>query len=63
MMHRAGQQEAAVLAKLAVHDPHHKGHIVRLHDSFEYMNHMCLVFDSLAMNLRQVRWVCWYAGF
>lgn len=35
-------------------DPHNQRHIVRLLESFEYMNHICLVFELLSMSLLDV---------
>ena len=54
VMHRAGLKEVNILNKLAEADPHDKKHLVRLHRSFEHKNHLCLVFESLHMNLREV---------
>lgn len=35
-------------------DPDNKRHCVRFLSSFKYRNHLCLVFESLHMNLREV---------
>ncbi|KAK9761538.1 U4/U6 small nuclear ribonucleoprotein prp4 [Basidiobolus ranarum] len=53
-MHRAGMKEISLLKKLAIADPHDKKHVIRLLRHFEHKNHLCLVFDSLSMNLREV---------
>jgi len=53
-MYRAGQKEAAILRKLQAADPSDKKHIVRLERTFEHRGHLCLVFESLSMNLREV---------
>ncbi|KAI0028993.1 kinase-like domain-containing protein [Vararia minispora EC-137] len=53
-MHKAGQKEAAILNKLQQADPDDKKHVVRLERSFEHRGHLCLVFESLSMNLRDV---------
>jgi len=42
------------LKKLAGQDPENKRHCVRFLSSFKYRNHLCLVFESLHMNLREV---------
>ncbi|KAI0085914.1 kinase-like protein [Irpex rosettiformis] len=53
-MYRAGQKEAQILQKLGQADPEDKKHIVRLDRTFEHRGHLCLVFESLSMNLRDV---------
>ncbi|KAJ1929962.1 U4/U6 small nuclear ribonucleoprotein prp4 [Tieghemiomyces parasiticus] len=53
-MYRAGQKEIEVLNKLQENDPEDRKHCVRLIRHFEYRNHLCLVFESLSMNLREV---------
>ncbi|CAN8312140.1 unnamed protein product [Cochlearia groenlandica] len=53
-MNKAGQTEAQILKKLAGADPEDKHHCVRFLSSFKYRNHLCLVFESLHMNLREV---------
>ncbi len=52
--YRTGQQESVILRKLSGADPESRRHCVRLFSSFEYRNHLCLVFESLHMNLREV---------
>ncbi|EOY02096.1 hypothetical protein QUC31_013454 [Theobroma cacao] len=53
-MHKAGQLEVQILKKLAGADPDNKRHCVCFLSSFKYRNHLCLVFESLHMNLREV---------
>ncbi|XP_038720820.1 serine/threonine-protein kinase prpf4B-like isoform X2 [Tripterygium wilfordii] len=53
-MHKAGQLEVQILKKLVGADPENKRHCVRFFSSFKYRNHLCLVFESLNMNLREV---------
>ncbi|KAG6471780.1 hypothetical protein ZIOFF_069226 [Zingiber officinale] len=53
-MYKAGQDELVILKKLAGADPEDKRHCVRFISSFKYRNHLCLVFESLHMNLREV---------
>ncbi|KAF2292563.1 hypothetical protein GH714_025599 [Hevea brasiliensis] len=53
-MQRAGQSEVKILNKLADLDQENKRHCVRFLSSFKYRNHLCLVFESLYMNLREV---------
>ncbi|KAJ7684315.1 kinase-like protein [Mycena polygramma] len=54
VMHRAGLKESAILTKLQTADPEDKKHIVRLERTFEHRGHLCLVFESMSMNLRDV---------
>ncbi|GBE82867.1 Serine/threonine-protein kinase prp4 [Sparassis crispa] len=53
-MYRAGLKEVQILNKLKQADPEDKKHIVRLERTFEHRGHLCLVFESLSMNLRDV---------
>lgn len=53
-MYKAGLDELVILKKLVGADPDDKRHCVRFLSSFKYRNHLCLVFESLNMNLREV---------
>ncbi|KAI7885990.1 kinase-like protein [Lichtheimia hyalospora FSU 10163] len=53
-MYKAGMKELGFLKKLMEADPDNKKHCIRLLRHFEYRNHLCLVFESLSMNLRDV---------
>ncbi|CAM9001148.1 unnamed protein product [Rhodiola kirilowii] len=53
-MYKAGQSELIILNKLVGADPEDRRHCVRFLSSFKYRNHLCLVFESLHMNLREV---------
>ncbi|KAJ1309340.1 hypothetical protein OPQ81_006119 [Rhizoctonia solani] len=53
-MYKAGQKEIQILNKLAQADPDDKKHVIRLEGTFEHRGHLCLVFESLSMNLRDV---------
>lgn len=53
-MYKAGQLEQEILRLLAAEDKDGKRHCVRLIRSFEYRNHLCLVFESMSMNLREL---------
>ncbi|KAG5637187.1 hypothetical protein H0H81_005444 [Sphagnurus paluster] len=53
-MHRAGLKEVQILNKLRQADPEDKKHVVRLERTFEHRGHLCLVFESMSMNLRDV---------
>ena len=56
LLHRykAGQEELIILKKLPGANLEDKCHYVRFLSSFKYRNHLCLVFESLHMNLREV---------
>ncbi|KAI0355187.1 kinase-like protein [Trametes cingulata] len=53
-MYKAGLKEVQILNKLRQADPEDKKHIVRLERTFEHRGHLCLVFENLSMNLREV---------
>ncbi|CAO2206531.1 unnamed protein product [Urochloa humidicola] len=53
-MYRAGKQEVEILEKLARADLQDKRHCVRFISNFRYRNHLCLVLESLHMNLREL---------
>lgn len=53
-MYKAGLKEVQMLNKLNQADPDDKKHVVRLERTFEHRGHLCLVFESLSMNLRDV---------
>ncbi|KAK1394010.1 Non-specific serine/threonine protein kinase [Heracleum sosnowskyi] len=53
-MYQAGLKELVVLKKLVGADPEDRRHCVRFLSNFKYRNHLCLVFESLHMNLREV---------
>ncbi|XP_076932362.1 uncharacterized protein LOC143597869 [Bidens hawaiensis] len=53
-MYKAGLEELVILKKLVGADLEDRRHCVRFLSSFKYRNHLCLVFESLHMNLREV---------
>lgn len=53
-MRKAGLRELEFLKELAAADPENKKHVVRLLSSFEHRGHLCLVFEPMHMNLRQL---------
>ncbi|KAL4437548.1 hypothetical protein ABPG77_003529 [Micractinium sp. CCAP 211/92] len=53
-MYKAGQMERVILRKLSEADPEGKRHCIRQLGSFEYRNHLCLVFEPMDMNLREL---------
>ena len=54
VMQRQSQTEIVILRKLSAADPDDKAHCVRMLDDFEFRGHVCLVFEALDMNLREV---------
>jgi serine/threonine-protein kinase PRP4 len=53
-MRKAGIKEIEILKDLAANDPEDKKHIIRLERSFEHKGHLCMVFENLSLNLREV---------
>lgn len=53
-MYKAAQMELAVLHRLGTADQENRKHCIRLLRYFEYRNHMCLVFEPMAFNLREL---------
>ncbi|KAK5132702.1 hypothetical protein LTR08_008746 [Meristemomyces frigidus] len=53
-MYKAGQKEMDFLQILNQHDPEDKKHIIRLLRHFDHKGHMCIVFEALSADLREV---------
>ncbi|KAK5102572.1 U4/U6 small nuclear ribonucleoprotein prp4 [Exophiala xenobiotica] len=53
-MRKAGLKEVDVLKDLAANDPDDRKHVVRLLRSFDHKGHLCMVFENMDMNLREV---------
>ncbi|KAM3501091.1 hypothetical protein MY10362_005834 [Beauveria mimosiformis] len=53
-LRKGGYTEIAILEKLNDADPENRKHIVKFEVSFDYRGHLCMVFESLSMNLREV---------
>jgi len=53
-LRKGGFTEIAILEKLNAADPDDKKHIVRFERAFEYKAHLCMAFENLSMNLREV---------
>ncbi|GLI63601.1 hypothetical protein VaNZ11_006603 [Volvox africanus] len=53
-MYKAAQTEQAILRKLCSSDPENRKHCIRLLRAFEFRKHMCLVFEPMDMNLRDL---------
>ena len=52
--HKSGLKELEFLRKLNEADPEDKFHCLRLLSNFYHKQHLCLVFEPLSMNLREV---------
>ncbi|XP_021854061.1 uncharacterized protein [Spinacia oleracea] len=53
-MFKAGTEELGILRRLVDADKDDRRHCVRYLTNFHYRNHLCIVFESLHMNLREV---------
>lgn len=54
VMRRAGRHEVETLQKILDADPSDRRHCVRMIDHFEHRGHAVIVFEAMAMNLRDV---------
>ena len=53
-MRKTGIKEIGILEKLMASDPEDKKHIIRLERYFEHKGHLCMVFENLSIDLREV---------
>ena len=53
-MYKTGLKEAEMLRRLNDADAEDKFHCLRLFRSFYHKQHLCLAFEPLSMNLREV---------
>ncbi|OQO01427.1 hypothetical protein B0A48_12982 [Cryoendolithus antarcticus] len=53
-MYKAGTKEMEMLSTLNAADTEDKKHIIRLHRNFDHKGHLCLVFENLSADLREV---------
>ena len=54
LMFRAGTKELTILKKLRESDPDDRKHCIRYYRDFEHLGHLCIVFEPLSMNLREI---------
>ncbi|PSN49754.1 hypothetical protein C0J52_08467 [Blattella germanica] len=54
IMHKTGLKELEILRRLNDADPEDRFHCLRLFRHFFHKNHLCMVFEPLSMNLREV---------
>ncbi|XP_037044330.1 serine/threonine-protein kinase prp4 [Bradysia coprophila] len=54
IMHKTGLRELEILKKLNDADPDDRFHCLRLYRHFFHKQHLCMVFEPLSMNLREV---------
>ncbi|KAF7164091.1 hypothetical protein CNMCM5623_008810 [Aspergillus felis] len=53
-MRKAGLKEIGILEQLREADPEDKKHVIRFERHFDHKGHLCMVFENLSMNLREV---------
>lgn len=53
-LRKGGFTEIAILQKLNDADPESRKHIVKFERHFEHKGHLCLAFENLSLNLREV---------
>jgi len=53
-MRKAGMKEIEILQRINEADPEDKKHMIRLERHFEHKGHLCMVFENLSINLREV---------
>ncbi|OLL23014.1 Serine/threonine-protein kinase prp4, partial [Neolecta irregularis DAH-3] len=53
-MRKAGIKEIGILKKLMEADPDDRKHIIRMDRHFDHKSHLCIVFESSSINLREV---------
>lgn len=54
ILRKAGVKEIEMLEKLIENDPDDRRHCIRLERWFDHKHHLCMVFEHLSINLREV---------
>jgi serine/threonine-protein kinase PRP4 len=54
LMRKASQKEMDFLRRVNEEDPQDKRHIIRLLSSFDHKGHLCIVFEHMSKNLRDL---------
>ncbi|KAG0155088.1 hypothetical protein PDIDSM_661 [Penicillium digitatum] len=54
IMRKAGMKEIGILEQLQEADPENKMHLIKFDRYFEHKGHLCMVFENLSMDLREV---------
>lgn len=54
IMRKAGMKEIGILEQLQEADPQNKMHLIKFDRHFEHKGHLCMVFENLSMDLREV---------
>lgn len=54
LMRKASQKEMDFLRRVNEADPQDKRHVIRLLDSFDHKGHLCIVFEHMSKNLRDL---------
>jgi serine/threonine-protein kinase PRP4 len=54
LMRKASQKEMDFVKKINEADPHDKKHIIQLLGSFDHKGHLCIVFEHMSKNLRDL---------
>lgn len=55
--HKTGLKELEILKRLNDLDPDDRFHCLRLYSHFFHKQHLCMVFEPLSMNLREVKYI------
>lgn len=58
--HKTGLKELEILKRLNDSDPDDRFHCLRLYRHFFHKQHLCMVFEPLSMNLREVKYIINY---
>lgn len=53
-MRKAGMKEIGILEQLREADPEDRKHLIKFERFFDHKGHLCMVFENLSMNLREV---------